>query len=168
MAEGGATATALLRRGPALAGSSQPVDSGSVDRLQAPNGAAAKIDHSLAFAVSHAARLPRVALEPVSNSTLPGRPPQPSWRIRRRKTRSGMARRRSDMLASLSMLSLPQRSQMTRRNHDGNDPIGSSSALSGVGSGSVPELRQWRGVSVVAPSLIVASMRQSASTAGAS
>jgi len=42
---------------------------------------------------------------PVINFTLPGLPPQPSWRMRRRETRSGMARRR---LASLSMLSLPQ------------------------------------------------------------
>jgi hypothetical protein len=38
-------------------------------------------------------------------NTLPGLPPQPSWRIRRREA---MARRLSDMLASLSMLSLPQ------------------------------------------------------------
>jgi hypothetical protein len=38
---------------------------------------------------------------PVSNSALPARPPQPSWRTRPMRTRSAMPRRCSNMCASL-------------------------------------------------------------------
>jgi hypothetical protein len=53
---------------------------------------------------------------PVSNSARPGRPPQPSWRMRLRISRIGMSP--CFVCASFSMRSLPQRSQVIRRNHD--------------------------------------------------
>ena len=77
---------------------------------------------------------------PVSSSAFPATPPQPSWRMRLRIWRS--VRSRHGAWLSLTMRSLPQRSQVTRRNHEGNAANGSASASTGVGSGSLPWLRQ--------------------------
>jgi hypothetical protein len=46
--------------------------------------------------------------------------------------------------ASLNSRSWPHRSQVMRRNHDGNAANGSSRAPAGSGSGSLPYDRQWR------------------------
>jgi hypothetical protein len=74
---------------------------------------------------------------PVSSSAFPARPPQPSWRIiLSRILRIGMSR--CAECASLNNRSCPHRSQVTRRNHDGNAANGSSSASAPVGSGSLP------------------------------
>ena len=73
---------------------------------------------------------------PVSNSTRPALPPQPSWRIRSMMVRIG--RSRCAVCASFSIRSLPQRSQVIRMNHEGNALNGSSSASWPEGNGSVP------------------------------
>jgi hypothetical protein len=52
---------------------------------------------------------------PVSTSALPGRPPQPSWRMRLMMSRISMPP--CGVCVSNSMLSLPQRSQVMRMNH---------------------------------------------------
>ena len=49
-----------------------------------------------------------------------------------------MARCRSGVCTSFSILSLPHRSQVTRMNHDGNATSGSLRASRAVGNGSSP------------------------------
>ena len=68
---------------------------------------------------------------PVSSSAFPARPPQPSWRILARMSRTGRARRAA--CTSLTICTLPQRAQSMRRNQDGKAANGSSSASAPVG-----------------------------------
>jgi hypothetical protein len=73
---------------------------------------------------------------PVSSSTLPARPPQPSCRMRSMVSRISISP--WGMCVSAIIRSLPQRSHTMRRNHDGNARRGSSRASWAVGSGSLP------------------------------
>ena len=74
----------------------------------------------------------------VTNSTLPGRPPQPSWRMRAMMSRISMSPRAARV--SDNIRSLPQRTQVTRMNHDGKVRNGSPRASWPVGSGRSPPL----------------------------
>jgi hypothetical protein len=56
--------------------------------------------------------------------------------MRLRMSRGARSRHAAGL--SLTIRSFPHRSQVIRRNHDGNARNGSSRASAGVGSGSVP------------------------------
>ena len=73
---------------------------------------------------------------PVSSSTLPALPPQPSCRIRAMMSRIIMSL--CAECVSENTRCWPQRSQVIRRNHDGNAANGSARASAPVGKGSVP------------------------------
>jgi hypothetical protein len=75
---------------------------------------------------------------PVSSSTLPAPPPQHFMAQAVEQDAQHHAALMVGHVLSFSMRSLPQRSQVTLRNHDGNARIGSVMASAAVGSGSVP------------------------------
>jgi hypothetical protein len=70
---------------------------------------------------------------PVTSSTFPALPPQPSWRIRAMISRIGMSRCDAFALVPEIIRSLPHRSQVMRRNQDGKALNGSLRASLPVG-----------------------------------
>jgi hypothetical protein len=73
---------------------------------------------------------------PVRSSALAASPPQPSWRILARMSRS--VRPRHLAWLSLTIWTLPHRSHSIRMNYDGKALNGSCKASAGVGNGSLP------------------------------
>ena len=99
---------------------------------------AAALSHSMST-IRRTGRLVTPSM-PVSNSTLPARPPQPSWRMRLMISRSSISRRAK--WVSTRKRSFPHRSHLMPQEPGRDAANGSSIASAPVGSGASPQLVQ--------------------------